>query len=178
MKQELKIVAIGLALFVLYLPVAVIVHSGYSPKPRPAGKTVEMITKFGVDEPRYIARSYVFSPAKFPDTSPIRIYENTAPLPSKNIHFTADGLAYVIRLTTSDGSDPRSNGRQYWLVEEKPDEAFCFYCSCQSYRGQFQGGAIEYSPARLVGLDDPQDVIADDRWLHDLERRAGAAKGG
>jgi hypothetical protein len=113
---EMKAITVGLALFALYLPVAVFVHSGYSQKPRPAGKAVEMILKFDVDKPRFVARSYVFSPGRYPNTSQIHIYEDAAPLPSANGQFTADGPAYVVRITTSDGSDPRSNGRQYWMV--------------------------------------------------------------
>jgi hypothetical protein len=117
MKEELKVIAAGLAVFAIYLPVAMFVHSYYIQIPRPAGKDVEMILKFGLDKPdRYITRSYVFGPKKYPETSPIEVYENETPLPRANLHFTADDLAYVIRIKTSDGTDPRTNGRQYWLV--------------------------------------------------------------
>lgn len=113
----MRIIAAALAIYAIYLPVAMWAGSRYTAPPRPAGKAVEMILRFEYDKPnRYVARSYVFGPPKYPDASVVSVYENATPLPSESVQFTADGLAYVIRIKSSDGSDPRSNGRQYWLV--------------------------------------------------------------
>lgn len=117
MTQSLKVIAACLLIYAVYLPVAIFVHRDYVQLPRPTGKAVEMILKFDVDKPdRYITRSYVFSPKSFPDTSKVRVYEDMTPLPVSNVWFTQDGAAYVIRIRASDGSDARTNGRQYWLV--------------------------------------------------------------
>lgn len=93
-----------------------LVHSYHVPQPRPAG-VVERLLTFHLDEPdRYVARSYVFGPAKYPDTSRLAVYEGMMPLPPGNVWFTVDLQAYVVRIRASDRTDPRSNGRQYWLV--------------------------------------------------------------
>jgi hypothetical protein len=114
----LRALAIGLGVYAVYLPVAMLALRDYSQAPRLAGEVLEMILKFEIDKPdRYVARSYIFSPARFPDASQISIYEGVTPLPREKIQFTADGLAYVIRIKASDGSDPRTNGRQYWIVK-------------------------------------------------------------
>jgi hypothetical protein len=113
----MRVIAAALAIFAAYLPIALWVGSLHTPAPRPAGKAVETILRFDLDHPdRYVARSYIFGPAKYPDPSQIRVYEDVTPLPGKAVQFTADEQAYVIRFKTSDGTDPRTNGRQYWLV--------------------------------------------------------------
>jgi hypothetical protein len=116
----MRVVAAGLAVYAVYLPVALWVGSLHVAAPRPVGHAVEMILRFDLDNPdRYVARSYIFSPSKYPDASQISVYENMTPLPRARLEFTADGLAYVIRIKASDGSDPRTNGRQYWIVDAK-----------------------------------------------------------
>jgi hypothetical protein len=117
MTESLKVVAAGLLVFAVYLPVAMFVHRYYVQVPRPVGDAVEMIIDLHRDEPNYnLARSYVFSVARFPDPSKIAVYENLKPLPRENFNFTPELGSYVIRFKTSDGSDPRTNGRQYWTV--------------------------------------------------------------
>lgn len=113
----MKILAVALAIYAAYLPAAWFVHRDYVPRFRPTGQAVEMIPRFDFDHPdRYVARSYVLGPAKYPDTSQISVYEGISPLPVEKVQFTADGPAYIVRIRASDGSDPRTNGRQYWLV--------------------------------------------------------------
>jgi hypothetical protein len=113
----MRILIAALAIYAVYLPVSLWAGSRFTALHRPAGKVIEMITKFEVEGPRYLARTYVFGPPKYPNISQISIYENMTPLPGNNVHFTADGLANVVRIQTSDGSDPRTNGRHYWLVD-------------------------------------------------------------
>lgn len=115
--NQLKVVASGLAVFSVYLPLAIFVHRDYVQPSRPSGKAVEMVLKFELQGSQYATRSYVFSTARYPDTSSVRVYENLTPLPKENVLFTPDIGTYVIRFKTSDGSDPRTNGRQYWTVD-------------------------------------------------------------
>jgi hypothetical protein len=126
MRQDLKVIVVGLAIFAIYLPVALFVHRDYIQAPRPHGKVVEKMINLLPDEPesypdRYIARSYVFNVARFPDVSQLRVYEEMTPLPRENVSFTPDLGVYVIRIKISDGSDPRTNGRQYWAVADPVD---------------------------------------------------------
>jgi hypothetical protein len=112
-----KVVAIGVGLYAIYLPVAWLMHRNYALPPRPSGNPVEMLLAFHRDEPdHFVARSHIFRTAIFPDTSRISVYENLTPLPTGHVGFTPDLGVYIIRLKTSDGSDPRSNGRRYWVV--------------------------------------------------------------
>jgi hypothetical protein len=117
MSQTIKVVAVSLAAFAVYLPIAFLVGRDFVPAPTPAGKVVEMMRTFDIDKPdRYVVRSYIFGPSKYPDTSIINVYEGMTPLSRAGLQFTPDGQAYVIRFKTSDGTDPRTNGRNYWLV--------------------------------------------------------------
>lgn len=112
-----KVIAISLGIYAIYLPVAMFVHRDYVQPPRPYGDPVEMLRDFHHDKPdKYVARSYMFRTARFPDTSRISVYENATPLPREKFWFTPDAGVYVIRIQSSDGSDPRTNGRQYWAV--------------------------------------------------------------
>jgi hypothetical protein len=112
-----KVIAVSLGLFALFLPAGWLIHRDYVQPPRPPGDAVELLLSFHHDKPdHYVARSLVFRAANFPDTSRISIYENLTPLPRTNFRFTEDAGAYVIRIKTQDGSDPRTNGRQYWAV--------------------------------------------------------------
>lgn len=117
MGEAMRIVAIGLAIFAVYLPAAWLVHRDFVPDPRPTGAVVELIVAIDSDHPdQYRSKSYVFRPARFPDVSRAVVYENLTPLPEKNYVFTEDRAVYVVRFQASDGSDPRTNGRRYWSV--------------------------------------------------------------
>jgi len=113
----MKVSAICLGIYAIYLPVAMVVHRDYVQRPRPIGDAVEKLLKFHLDPPdRWVSRTYTFRTANFPDTSRISVYEDSTPLPRQNLWFTPDVGVYVIRIKTSDGSDPRTNGRQHWAV--------------------------------------------------------------
>jgi hypothetical protein len=117
MNHTLKIATAALAIYAIYLPVALIVGHHHVPAARPAGMVVEKIGKMHFDNPdHYVARLYVFGSARFPDTSKIAVYENLTPL--SDVNFTPDTGGYVTRFRASDGSDPRTNGRSYWAVAE------------------------------------------------------------
>lgn len=116
MREELRVIAAALAAYAVFLPVALWVGRNHVPVIRPAGKVVETLLRFDLDKPdRYFARSYTFSPQRY-DASQLVVYEDAAPLPRENVWFTSDGSAYVVRIRPVDGSDPRTNGRHYWLV--------------------------------------------------------------
>jgi len=113
--QTLRILAAATAIYAVYLPVATVVGRHHVPIPRPAGSVVEKIGGFQLDHPdNYFVRSHIFTPARFPDPSRIAVYEGLTPL--SETRFTADGGAYVVRFKASDGSDPRTNERNYWVV--------------------------------------------------------------
>ena len=107
--------AISLGVYAVFLPVAVLVGRDHFPAPRPEGRAVEAIGGIRFDRPdHYFAKSHVFTPTRFPDVSEISVYEGLTPLPE--IDFIIDDAAYIVRFKTSDGSDPRENGRRYWVV--------------------------------------------------------------
>jgi hypothetical protein len=115
MNQTLKVTAISLAAFAVYLPVAYWVGRDFVPAPRPAGTSVEKMAPIYFDHPdHYFGRLYIITPAGFPDTSKITVYENLTPL--SDFNFTVDVSAYVVRFKASDGSDARTNERNYWVV--------------------------------------------------------------
>jgi hypothetical protein len=114
---SVRITAIGLGIFAVYLPVAAFVHRNYVQAPRPDGSAVELMTKIYFDRPdHYAIRSYAFNPNRFPDVSRVTVYEDTTPLPKESVEIFEDLGSYVVRFQASDGSDPRNNGRQYWTV--------------------------------------------------------------
>src|SRR5215211_5408510 len=122
--MSVRVIAISIGIYAIYLPVAMFVHRDWVPPPRPPGDAIEMLRVFELDKPdRYVARSYVFRTATFPDTSHISVYENLTPLPRESLTFTPDLGIYIIRFKASDGSDPRTNGRQYWAVGALVDRA-------------------------------------------------------
>ena len=109
-------VLVCLAAYAVYLPAAFLVGRHHVPVPRPDGAVVEKIAGFQFDHPdHYFVRSHIFTPERFPDPSRLAIYEDLAPL--SDTSFTADGgSSYVVRFKSSDGSDPRTNERTYWIV--------------------------------------------------------------
>jgi hypothetical protein len=112
----MKILAVALAIYAAYLPAAWFVHRDYVPLFQPAGRAVELMPRFELDNPdRYVARSYVFGLKRF-DPSQMVVYEDEAPMPQDSFWFTAGETTYVIRIRPVDGSDPRVNGRRYWVV--------------------------------------------------------------
>jgi hypothetical protein len=133
-QQELTIIAIALVIFAIYLPVALWIGRDFVLEPRPEGtvETIAGIQHFGgfaYSTPAYATGRYANDD---PAHSPIIIYENLTPLGHaqsvemdvKNIglgrflHVNREGsVSYIF--STSDNSDPRTNGRHYWAVLPK-----------------------------------------------------------
>ena len=119
--SSIKVLAICACLYAIYLPAAWLVHRDYVRDPQPVGNPMEMLARFEYDKPdHYIARSLFFRVAAYPDTSRLSIFENLTPLPKEGVRFTADLGSYLVRFRATDGSDPRSNGRRYFLVADRP----------------------------------------------------------
>jgi len=133
-----KVTAISLAAFAVYLPVAYLVGRDFIPPQKPDGVLVEQLLMI---EPghrhSYLAQSYGTSPYADLDVnnqrSPVMLYENMTLLgpahsqPSE-VEDIGRGRYYHSRLegrpdswrffvfSSSDNSDPRTNGRNYWAV--------------------------------------------------------------
>jgi hypothetical protein len=126
--RTLSVLGIGLGIFAVYLPTAMFVHSAYVAAPRPTGRDVELMPRVSFHSPDYYTvRAYLFRPPRIADPSGIVIYEDTVQLPGRDVEVIWDKIpkedgslidSYFIRFRTSDGSDPRVNGRRYWIVRE------------------------------------------------------------
>lgn len=115
MNQTIKAIAAGLALYAVYLPLAFVIGRQYTLPDTPKGDVIEKILKIDFDHPdHYYGRLYTFNRTRIPDPSILAVYEDTTLLSDFNI--TADGESYLVRFSTSDGSDARTNGRSYWVV--------------------------------------------------------------
>jgi hypothetical protein len=116
MKQEARVLAIGLAIFALYLPVAIFVGLGYVPVPRPAGAGTETILKIAHHSGfQYHTHSIVMA-KHAGNGATVMLYEGLTALgPANFVKFTDDPRSFVV-FSASDNSDPRTNGRHYWLV--------------------------------------------------------------
>ena len=122
--MSVRVIVICLSIYAIYLPVAMLMHRDYAPPPRPPGDVVEMVRIFHFNHEKpgqFVVRSYIFNALSFPDTSKISVYEDLTPLPRKNLRFTPGVGGYLIDLKTSDGTDPRFNGRWYWVVSSYGD---------------------------------------------------------
>jgi len=114
--SALRAIVIALGIYGLYLPVAFFVHRGYVEIPRPPG-AVEPLLQFNFDAPdQYVARLFRVQPDQ--DVTQFVAYEDLTPL--SEIKFAVvvyeKSRHYVVRIRATDGSDPRTNGRHYWLV--------------------------------------------------------------
>ncbi|MBR0696171.1 hypothetical protein [Bradyrhizobium lablabi] len=140
---SLKVMVACLAIVGAYLPVALWMGSGYTPDPRPPGAVVELIVRaapdggFAYKTMTYLLGDYVDADAK-QQGSPILLYEGTTPLEfprssRADVQNAGQGrfnflnvyedtewrTAKYIVFSTSDNSDPRTNGRRYWAVLPK-----------------------------------------------------------
>lgn len=92
------------------------------PLETPKGEIAERISNFEMaSDGRFQARTYRFSrtEAYRSDPAPLAVYEDATPLSPGN--YEIDTLApqnvwRFVRLKTSDGSDPNTNGRRYYMV--------------------------------------------------------------
>lgn len=118
MKREIRILAIGLTLFAVYLPLALWAGIGYGVPPRPPGAAIEPLLKIAPSPGSplsYQAHSMVM--ASYAEAGrAVILYENLTPLgPASFVKFSDDPRSFVI-FSASDKTDPRTNGRKYWLV--------------------------------------------------------------
>lgn len=136
MRQELRITAASLAIYALYLPVALSLHSHYIPAQKPLGIMVEPLADFK-QAPGFSYRAISYMLASHVDASednmraPVVVYEDKTALgPARSyirdvqaigkghfafVRYGQDPRAFVV-FSTSDNTDPRTNGRRYWLV--------------------------------------------------------------
>jgi hypothetical protein len=138
MGQTLKIIGIAMAAFAVYLPAAFLVGRNYTPKPTPDGAAMEMLLVI-TPVHRHAYRAQTYTLASYADSdlnnqrSPVIVYEDMTPLGpgraqraevedlgrGRFYHSTVAGAPeswrYVV-FSTSDNSDPRTNGRIYWAV--------------------------------------------------------------
>lgn len=107
--------AVGLTLFAFYLPIAAWLHRDVFVPDRPTGLQVEAIESF---EPSadggYLAR--VYGNALHRNGV---LYEGMVALEEVAIIGlpTLPPMLRFIRMSPKDGSDPRTNGRRYYLVQ-------------------------------------------------------------
>jgi hypothetical protein len=141
--QMFSVLVCCAVVFAIYLPVALWLNRDYVPAETPTGELVELVAAWSV-EPigGYAYRARSFGLARYGDESPdqqrspVVLYENLTPLGQArsaiaDIKKTGLGrYAHVgeparpvgwrfVIFSTSDNSDPRTNGRTYWLVLPK-----------------------------------------------------------
>jgi hypothetical protein len=114
-REEAIVLVAGLVVFAVYYPLAVWVHRDFVSPGRPEGKLVESILRFekGADG-GYQAQVYGSSPYRkgilYEDLMPLEEVE-IRELPSRPSSWR------FIKMVPRDGSDPRNNGRRYYLVQ-------------------------------------------------------------
>lgn len=138
MNQTLRVTLISLAAFAVYLPVAYLVGRDFVPQAKPPGKMVELLLR--IDKgPGFSYQAQSFTLWKYADDSednmrsPVILYEDLTPIgPARSyirdiqsiglgrfahakLGYRPDSWRFVI-FSTSDNSDPLTNGRKYWLV--------------------------------------------------------------
>lgn len=136
MKEELKVLAIGIAAFAVYLPTALWVSKDFVLYPEPPGRVVEAVQGMSREKGN-LYRSRMSKLHRYADASednmrsPVILYENLTPLgPARSylrdiqdtglgrfsfVHFGEDTRSFLV-FSTSDNTDPSTNGRRYWLV--------------------------------------------------------------
>lgn len=114
-REEAIALVAGLAVFAVYYPLAVWVHRDFVSTGRPEGKLVELILKFeesadgGYQAQVYGSSSY-HKGILYEDLTRLDEVE-IRELPSRPPSWR------FIKMVPKDGSDPRSNGRHYYLVQ-------------------------------------------------------------
>jgi hypothetical protein len=114
-REETAALVAGLVVFAVYYPLAVWIHRDFVPAGRPEGKVVELILKFeeGADG-GYQAQVYGSS-----SYQKGILYEDLTRLEEVEIRELSSRPPSwrFIKMVPRDGSDPRSNGRRYYLVQ-------------------------------------------------------------
>jgi hypothetical protein len=114
-REEAIALVAGLAVFAVYYPLAIWVHRDFVSTGRPEGKLVELILKFEESaDGGYQAQVYGSSSYQkgilYEDLTRLEEVE-IRELPSRPPSWR------FIKMVPKDGSDPRSNGRHYYLVQ-------------------------------------------------------------
>jgi hypothetical protein len=102
----------------------------HKPAPRPEGIKVEQIMGFvKTQDGRFTTRTYKFAAHEIFTTEtrewihpddPLLVYEDDKPLPKENYEFSTPKNTWrFVTLKASDGTDPRRNGRSYYVVLPK-----------------------------------------------------------
>lgn len=116
MIEMLRISFVAAAVYAMFLPIALWLGSLYAPVRRPPGEAIETLLKISPSSGA-IYHSHSMILAKRAEAGEqVMLYEDLTPLgPAKFVKFTEDPRSFVI-FSASDNSDPRTNGRHYWLV--------------------------------------------------------------
>lgn len=131
--RQLRTVFIGAAtVLAIYFPVAYAVSSPPPIPPTPNALMISGITQFGRDKTAHMFLFGAPNLARWEDDdfhnqhSPVVVYENDKPLgPAHSAHHEIETIGFGryahwkgfgIMFSTSDNTDPRYNGRTYWLV--------------------------------------------------------------
>ena len=110
-----RVLALALLVYAIGLPVMLWLHAGYKPVQKPSGQQTELLLKFRPSKDgSYSVQTFAF--ARLSDDAPLRVYEDLAPLDAGKYATSRVGEARLINLSSSDGTDPNSNGRRYWAV--------------------------------------------------------------
>lgn len=104
--------ALGLTLFAVYLPIAAWLHRDVLLPDRPTGLQVESLGNFEPGEGGgYQARVYGNASHRT-----AVLYDGKVQLEQVDIISIPPTLRFI-RMMPKDGSDPRNNGRRYYLVQ-------------------------------------------------------------
>jgi hypothetical protein len=131
--RQLRTVCIGAAaVLAIYFPVAYAVSSPPPIPPTLDALMMSGITRFGRDRTAHMFLFDAPSLARWADDdfqnqhSPVVVYENDKPLgPAHSAHHEIETIGlgryahwkgFGVMFSTSDNTDPRYNGRTYWLV--------------------------------------------------------------
>jgi hypothetical protein len=131
-QQQTRVVMIAAAaVCAVYFPTASVVGSSYAPHPVPLGAVRQI---FGFERLSADGFGYLARQPNFRVRPEVVIYENDEPLPGSNTATVHDidgvglgrysqenGKGFMI--SASDNSDPRANGRDYWIVTPPQDSA-------------------------------------------------------
>lgn len=111
-RQEAIVLALGLTLFAVYLPIAAWLHRDLLLPDRPTGLQVERLDEFELDaDGSYQARVYGNASHRT-----AILYDGKVKLEQVDIVSVPPTLRFI-RMMPKDGSDPRNNGRHYYLVQ-------------------------------------------------------------
>lgn len=106
----MRIIAAGMAIFAIYLPIALWLGRDFVPAPRPAGAVVIQLLKIEhVDGSFYRSDPFALS-----GRADVILYEGLSPIGPAN--FVKSDQRIYVTFSASDHSDPNTNGRKYWLV--------------------------------------------------------------